>query len=166
MADAIIYAADPEVLDDLCMRNQKKLFAAADYIKSERFDRSGFLKIVDQITSRTDCIRCANCCKILRTILDKEDISRIAKELDMNMSCFSDKYLEPYDDTHLEIARLPCFLLSENRCRIYPARPNACKSFPYLEGIDNYSTHALMSNAKNCPIVYNVLCNIALIDTK
>lgn len=133
---------------------------AAQHIKSDSFDEQRFLKLVDQVTQKIDCIKCANCCNQLRTILNKEDIARISKQLNLTQANFAKEYLTKYDETHLEFVKLPCPLLSENRCKIYPARPEACKTFPYLEGIRNYSTHALLSNAKNCLIVYNVLLNL------
>jgi len=44
--------------------------------------------LYDEVAGKIDCKKCANCCKIVRPILDDEDISRFAFGVKMKIEDF------------------------------------------------------------------------------
>jgi Fe-S-cluster containining protein len=100
----------------------------------------------------TRVVRCQDCpglcCKAFDAIvLVPGDASRLTKFLKLSMRVFDHRYLEhetPFDlltrivdgrgqdglRTFIQISRIACpFLLPTGRCRVYPARPRACRVF-------------------------------------
>ena len=90
------------------------------------FDRSRFV-----------CRRCGACCRIEGIVRLKDgDTARIAAHLGMSEADFiaNETNLAP-DRRGLVLKDRPdgaCAMLDEeNRCRIYPVRPEKCRTFPY-----------------------------------
>jgi len=87
--------------------------------------------------SRFTCRRCGACCRIEGIVrLKDEDVSKIAAHLGLREDDFiaNGTDLAP-DRQGLVLKDRPdgaCAMLDErNRCRIYPVRPEKCRTFPY-----------------------------------
>ena len=83
------------------------------------------------------CCKCGACCRIEGIVRLKDvDIARIAAHLGMSEAEFiaNETNLAP-DRRGLVLKDRPdgaCAMLDEqNRCRIYPVRPEKCRTFPY-----------------------------------
>ena len=83
------------------------------------------------------CQRCGACCRIPGIVrLHDGDAARIAEHLGMSEGDFIEREtaLAP-DRKGLVLRDRPdgaCAMLDEeNRCRIYPVRPEKCRTFPY-----------------------------------
>ena len=83
------------------------------------------------------CRQCGACCRIEGIVrLKDDDTARIAEYLGMGEADFiaNETNLAP-DRKGLVLKDRPdgaCAMLdAENRCRIYPVRPEKCRTFPY-----------------------------------
>jgi uncharacterized protein len=86
----------------------------------------------DEVFASTDCLACANCCKTTSPVFYPRDIERAAAELGMKPGVFTEKYLRIDEDNDYVLKSSPCaFLLPDNRCSIYDARPTACREYPH-----------------------------------
>jgi len=77
---------------------------------------------------------CINCCNIEGYVyITEDDLTRIAKFLDMTPADFEEKYV--YRTRHLLRLRKPrnsqCLFLKEGGCTIHPVNPVQCRVFPY-----------------------------------
>jgi Fe-S-cluster containining protein len=116
-------------------------------------------RITDEVTAQIDCTKCANCCKKINPTLDKEDIARFARGLNIPVAEFQERYLiqNQENGSIYRFNGLPCLFLKNKRCSNYAFRPEDCHSYPHLE--KNEFVHRLMgtiSNYEICPIVFNV----------
>jgi len=87
--------------------------------------------------SQFACRRCGACCRIEGIVrLKDEDVTKIATHLGMREDDFiaNETELAP-NRQGLVLRDLPdggCAMLDEqNRCRIYPVRPERCRTFPH-----------------------------------
>lgn len=114
-------------------------------------------KIADQITPKIDCTECANCCKGLSPILEKEDINTLSCHLDMSSDEFIDKYLELDEDSDYTFTSTPCPFLENNLCTVYEHRLTTCRSYPHLyKSGFVFRLWGIIQNYEYCPIVFNV----------
>jgi len=99
-------------------------------------------KNLDQITNqlheeafeKIDCLNCANCCASTGPLLLNKDIDRLAKNLKLKPSVFTEKYLRIDEDKDYVFKQMPClFLGNDNYCSVYNDRPNACREFPHTQ---------------------------------
>jgi uncharacterized protein len=113
----------------------------------------------DQISKRTDCLSCANCCRTLGPRITDKDVERISKALRTKASEVIDSYLRVDEDGDLVFKTMPCpFLGSDNYCSIYESRPKACREYPHTDRKRFYQIYNLsIKNASTCPIVFEVL---------
>ena len=113
----------------------------------------------DEITERTDCLACANCCRSLGPLITDKDVERIAKTLRIKASDVIDKYMRIDEDGDTVFRTMPCpFLGTDNYCAIYESRPKACREYPHTDRKRFYQIYQLsIKNAYTCPIVYEVL---------
>lgn len=108
---------------------------------------------------RTDCIKCANCCKTTGPFFTTTDIERISKYLKLKPQKFIETYLRIDEDRDHVLQQVPCvFLDSDNYCSIYDVRPKACKEFPHTDRkkfhqIDNLT----LKNVAICPAAYRIV---------
>lgn len=108
---------------------------------------------------RTDCIKCANCCKTTGPFFTTTDIERISKYLKLKPQKFIETYLRVDEDRDHVLQQVPCvFLDSDNYCSIYDVRPKACKEFPHTDRkkfhqIDNLT----LKNVAICPAAYRIV---------
>lgn len=115
-------------------------------------------RIAEEVVSQIDCTKCANCCKQISPVLDKDDVSTFALGLKMPMSEFKEQYLIPDEEAPLNyrFKELPCPFLKNDRCSNYDYRPKDCRSYPHLH--KKYFTSRLLGvigNYEVCPIVFN-----------
>ena len=113
----------------------------------------------DKVSSGTDCLKCANCCRSLGPRITDKDIERMAKALRMKATDVIKNYLRVDEDGDTVFQSMPCpFLGDDNYCSIYESRPKACREYPHTDRKRFYQIYNLsIKNAATCPIVYEVL---------
>ena len=88
----------------------------------------------DEAFEKINCLDCANCCQTTGPLLINKDIDRLAAELKLKPSIFTEKYLKIDEDNDYVFSTLPCpFLGSDHYCHVYESRPNACREFPHTQ---------------------------------
>ncbi len=112
----------------------------------------------NRFSSEIDCLQCANCCRSLGPAIYDKDIDRIAKALRMKPAVVVN-YLKIDEDGDYVFQSMPCpFLMPDNYCSIYEARPKACKEYPHTDRKKFSQIYKLtVRNTKTCPIAYEVL---------
>ena len=129
---------------------KKKLPKQSDYIMQELHENE---------FSRTDCLKCANCCKTTGPLFTDKDIARIAKYFKMKVWQFTEQYLCLDEDNDYVLQSVPCtFLGEDNYCSIYDVRPKACREFPHtnrkkFQQISNLT----LKNIEICPAAFNIV---------
>ena len=110
------------------------------------------------IARRIDCSTCANCCKEVSPKLSEADVTRLASCLGISFSELTAAHLRPTEDGDAYCFRQkPCPFLQNNRCTVYDARPDDCRSFPHLHKDEFvFRLIQVVNNCSVCPIVYNV----------
>jgi len=113
----------------------------------------------NRISAKTDCLSCGNCCRSLGPAITDKDIEKMAKALRIKPSDVLLKYLRRDEDDDYIFKTMPCpFLMPDNYCMIYDARPKACKEYPHTDRKKFYQLSQLsIKNASTCPIVYEVI---------
>jgi Fe-S-cluster containining protein len=153
-----------DILNDLPRKAQekhsenKKYFAKLrkkppknlDYIMQDLHEAE-FLK--------TDCLKCANCCKTTGPLFTNADIDRIAKHLKLKAQVFIEKYLKIDEDNDYVLQQVPCtFLGADNYCSIYDVRPKACREFPHTNRKKFHQISNLtLKNVAVCPAAFNIV---------
>ncbi len=108
---------------------------------------------------KTDCLKCANCCKTTGPLFTNADIERIAKFFKLRPLLFIEKYLLIDEDRDHVLQQLPCtFLDTDNHCSIYDVRPKACREFPHTDQRKFQQIDRLtLKNVAICPAAYNIV---------
>jgi Fe-S-cluster containining protein len=78
----------------------------------------------------SDCSICGVCCKDEEVTLKEHDIIRILKNLELDKKSFLYQYTHYNPETKERMMNIPCPFLKENRCTIYPIRPEICRNYP------------------------------------
>lgn len=112
----------------------------------------------DETWAETDCLACANCCKVMTPTFTKSDLKRISAHFNMTEEAFYDKWLKTDEDTGDKVNRIqPCqFLdLKTNMCNIYEIRPLDCAAFPHFKRkpFADYN-HVHEQNIEYCPATF------------
>lgn len=112
-----------------------------------------------RISAKTDCLSCGNCCRTLGPRITDKDIDKMAKALRMKHSDVFQTYLRQDEDGDFVFKSMPCpFLMSDNYCQIYDARPKACRDYPHTDRKKFYQLFELsIKNTFICPIVFEVI---------
>lgn len=133
-------------------KNKKKIESADELI----------FRLHEQAFSKTDCLSCANCCRTLGPRITEKDIDRIAKALRIKPAKVIENYLRVDEDNDYVFQSMPCpFLMDDNYCSIYEARPKACREYPHTDRRKFYQIYNLtVKNAYTCPVAYSVLENL------
>lgn len=135
-----------DFLKKLKSKNKKQIDAIAQSFHEDTFNK-------------IDCLSCANCCKGLGPMITKTDIKRISKFLRMKERDFEETYIRIDEDGDYVMQRMPCpFLLDDNHCSIYEARPKACREYPHtdMNGF-NSKPHLHSKNTLTCPAAFDVV---------
>ena len=108
---------------------------------------------------KTDCLKCANCCKTTGPLFTDKDIERIAKHFKLKPSQFIDQYLRLDEENDYVLQRVPCTFLSvDNYCSIYDVRPKACREFPHTNRKKFQQISKLtLKNVVICPVAFNIV---------
>lgn len=113
-----------------------------------------------QVFDKLDCLDCANCCTSIPPMLNRADIRRIAKHLNLKPAEFEQQYILVDNDGDKVMKTTPCPFLQpdDNKCSIYEIRPRACRTYPHTDDFqfaENLELQAI--NSKHCPAVFNIL---------
>ncbi len=108
---------------------------------------------------KTDCLKCANCCKTTGPLFTNADIERISKYLRQKPQQFIEHYLRIDEDSDYVLQSVPCtFLDNENACTIYDVRPKACREFPHTDRKKfQQITDLTLKNIAVCPAAFNIV---------
>ena len=109
--------------------------------------------------SDTDCLQCANCCKSLGPMFNNHDISRLSKYLRIKPKDFTAAYLKQDEDGDYVFQYMPCpFLMDDNYCMVYHARPKACREYPHTDKVNFQQILVLsLKSTETCPVVYKIM---------
>jgi Fe-S-cluster containining protein len=115
--------------------------------------------IHDAEFKKTDCLKCANCCKTTGPLFTLADIERISKFLRQKPQQFIEQYLRLDEDKDYVLQSVPCiFLDNENACMIYDVRPKACREFPHTDRKKFQQIADLtLKNVAICPAAFNIV---------
>lgn len=116
-------------------------------------------KLHDEEFEKTDCLKCANCCKTTGPLFTDKDIERIAKHFKLKPSEFMERYLRLDEDNDFVLQEVPCaFLGTDNYCSIYEVRPKACREFPHTDRKKFHQISNLtLKNVAICPAAFNIV---------
>lgn len=108
---------------------------------------------------KTDCLKCANCCKTTGPLFTAADIERISKHFKQKPQHFIMQYLKIDEDNDYVLQSVPCtFLDAEDYCIIYDVRPKACREFPHTDRKKFQQIADLtLKNVAICPAAYNIV---------
>lgn len=117
---------------------------------------------------KIDCLDCANCCKTTSPIFYDKDVDRMAAFFKMKAADFYDKYLKTDEDGDQVLKSSPCpFLLEDNKCLAYEARPKACREYPHT---DRKRMHQVLDltakNTRVCPAVAEIVDKLMQVQKK
>ncbi|UGU17379.1 YkgJ family cysteine cluster protein [Sinomicrobium kalidii] len=131
-------------------RLKKKPPKHLDYIMQELHDAE---------FERTDCLKCANCCKTTGPLFTNADIARISKYLKLKPQQFMERYLRIDEDNDYVLQSVPCpFLGHDNYCSVYEVRPKACREYPHTDRKKFHQiTNLTLKNTAICPAAYNIV---------
>ena len=117
-----------------------------------------FLQLHKEVFSGYDCCRCNNCCKEYFIIVDKAEISPIARYIDCTEDDFVSEHLMLNNGQYTLLER-PCeFIEKDGRCRTQACKPAVCRGFPYTDQPDRLaSMYSILNSAETCPVVYGIL---------
>lgn len=134
------------------------------YLAAHHHPVEAFQAIAAKVQAGIDCTKCANCCRYSIVSLRAAEVARIAAHLGLDEAAVVQRFTAP--DVESPRARTllstpdGCIFLKDNRCSIYPARPEVCRSFPHVAP----GTHSLGGRMEShcrwaplCPILYNTL---------
>ncbi len=89
----------------------------------------------EDILSVFKCHQTGNCCRAEGFVYASDpDIVDMAAVLDLSVLSFREKYVLKKDNQNILASsqfRPACFLDSQNKCSIYSARPQKCKTYPH-----------------------------------
>jgi len=136
---------------------QFRRYVAAHHQRVETFQA-----IATAVEERIDCTKCANCCRYSIVSVRAAEVARMADFLGMDEAAVIQHYTTPDAESPrartLRTDKNGCAFLEDDRCRIYPARPEACRNFPHVAP----GTHSLGGRLEShcrwtplCPILFN-----------
>ena len=101
------------------------------------------------------CTRCGWCCRgpggFVRVL--QEDLEQLCTFLSMDTETFGKKYLRRMSDGDFSIIDGPngdCVFLEGNHCKVYAARPEQCRTWPWWD--ENVESEKAWAKASaRCP---------------
>jgi uncharacterized protein len=132
------------------------------WLKRHNFVERRLKRIAEEVAEATDCLACANCCRVATTRVTERDIERLTKFLGMKPAALMKEYTALTEDEGRVLRRNEqgCVFLSGNECTVYEGRPDTCRDFPHLtHGSGSFLSRMwqMPDRATYCPIVYNSL---------
>ena len=111
-----------------------------------------------EVTPQIDCTKCGNCCKTLMIQVEKIEIEKVSRTLNLTHKQFEDKYIESGSGDQQLMNMIPCAFLSGSKCSIYNERFSSCREFPALE-IPFFTKRlfTVFMHYGRCPIIFNVI---------
>ena len=154
---------NPERVKELASQKEDKNWDFRTFLKGIDLSTEELDAIVDrhyhEVSQHIDCCACGNCCKTLLPDLSPDDMEHLAGALGLSRDDLIKQHLTRAEERRqYTFKSTPCPFLSENRCTVYDARPDACRSYPHLH--KKGFVHRLIGVVQNCsicPIVFNVL---------
>jgi len=141
--------------------NQSKIKAFLSKLKLKKLKNldKHFHDLHDEVFEEINCLDCAGCCSTISPIVTDNDIARMAKHLRMKPSQIVDQHLYIDSDNDYVYRQTPCpFLMNDNCCSIYEARPRACREYPHTDRVNMHQILNLTyKNALVCPAVALVI---------
>lgn len=136
----------------------KQLFKKIRKSSKSNFENL-FYKYHESVFNRLDCLECANCCKNLGPLITYNDIEKMASFLKTRPSLLVEKYFIKDEDGDIVFKSMPCpFLLSDNYCSIYEARPKACREYPHTNHKKTIQILDItLKNMETCPAVLEIV---------
>ncbi|MFY0689581.1 MAG: YkgJ family cysteine cluster protein [Cyclobacteriaceae bacterium] len=121
-----------------------------------------FHELHDEVFEEVDCLDCANCCKTTSPIFIMSDIERLSKHLKMKPKLFIEAYLRKDEDGDWVLKQSPCtFLMDDNKCLVYEARPRACREYPHTNRKRMHQITSLtLKNTQVCPAVFRIVSRL------
>lgn len=148
----------PEELKKLAKDKQKENNTFYNKLKKSKPKKldSSVHELHRLVFEEVDCLSCANCCKSISPMITNRDIDKIAKYLKTKPANIVEKYMHIDKDGDYVFNEAPCpFLLPDNYCLIYEARPKACAGYPHTDRKKFYQLLELTKkNSFICPAVY------------
>lgn len=139
-------------------KENKKFFAKLKKKPPKQLD-SLMVALHEAEFQRTDCLKCANCCKTTGPLFTDKDIERIAKHFRMKSQQFIETYLRIDEENDYVLQSVPCaFLGADNYCSIYEVRPKACREFPHTDRKKfQQISHLTLKNVAICPAAFHIV---------
>ena len=111
-----------------------------------------------EVTPQIDCTKCGNCCKTLMIQVEKIEIEKVSRTLNLTHKQFEDKYIESGSGDQQLMNMIPCAFLSGSKCSIYNERFSSCREFPALEiPLFTKRLFTVFMHYGRCPIIFNVI---------
>ncbi|SHH95537.1 hypothetical protein SAMN02745207_03404 [Clostridium grantii DSM 8605] len=158
----------PEKVKEYAEKVEKENYIFRTFLKGQdgqELDRI-VNKLHEDLFNKMDCKKCLNCCKVIRPVLDNDDIERIAAIKELSKEEFISEYLEE-SEGELFLNACPCKFLGENGCTIYKDCPTVCKEYPFTHEEDIMGRLLNLINiCKVCPVVYEIFEKLKVIYEK
>jgi|SRR5690606_32856947 len=147
----------PELAKDK-HKEHKNFFAKLKKKPPKQLD-SLMQQLHEEEFERTDCLKCANCCKTTGPLFTDKDIERISKHFKMKPHQFVGRFLRLDEENDYVLQGVPCtFLGADNYCSIYEVRPKACREFPHTDRKKfQQISNLTLKNVEICPAAFNIV---------
>lgn len=150
----------------LAKQREKENFGFRTFLKGKSSDEVDKIvhQLHDEITSQIDCTKCGNCCRFLRPLVSDEEIDRLSGIDNISRESYEKQFVELTHNNAKYLKDMPCKYLKEDKCTIYPDRPEECRSFPFThkDGFI-FRLFGVIDNYEICPIVFNLYERLKII---
>ncbi len=107
-----------------------------------------------EILANFKCQNSGNCCKAAGYVyITPENRQKMAALLDLSLIEFQQSYTQKENGWEVIASpyfRQNCFLDAQNKCAVYSARPQACRTYPDWPNIWE-TDDTLLTESKSCP---------------
>lgn len=117
------------------------------------------------IIASIDCKQCANCCRSLDVYLTPDDAASLTAGIDIPLETIKTHYIDRETAANEgewgKFRTKPCTFLKGNLCSVYEHRPDSCRRYPQFTPDFRWTLADTIQGAALCPIIYNVLDQLA-----